>query len=364
MATLSAADMESGEDDRPARVVERMIPDAFELHRSDRNQAKRLLIVFSAANAKSFTFYRNTIRMRPDILYVREPAGNQWYQHGLRESETLADMCKEIAEISCRYQDVYTLGSSMGGYAALYVGAVLKAKSVLAIAPQIIVDSRFSRGPTRKTQVITKNIAPLLKSSKVQFNIAYGNFDIIDIYNMEALNKHVQGMSNFRIIEYDSVDHMLPKEIDIDCTLERFFKGLLFKNEIATKELPYSIGSSLGKDKINVVNRYVNYTLKSDFRGCFDYLSSVLDEHSDWAPAKFMIVEMGQKIGLQASELVDWAVDIADRYPRIIDYNYAAAELLAQIGKPKTAQDYLVRTFKVRSNYARGKKLWRELKKK
>lgn len=364
MATLSAGDMKTGEDDRPTRVVERIIPDAFELHRSDRNEAKRLLIVFSAANAKSFTFYRNTIRMRPDILYVREPAGNQWYQHGLRESETLPDMCKEIAEISGRYEEVYTLGSSMGGYAALYVGAVLEAKSVLAIAPQIIVDPRFSRGPTRKTNILTKNIAPFLTSSKSRFNIAYGNFDVIDIYNMDALHKHVEGMSNFRIIEYDSLDHMFPKEIDIDCTLEKFFRGLLFRDEIATNGLPYSIGLSVPKERIEIVNRYVNYTLKSDFRGCFDYLSSVLDDHSDWAPAKFMTVEMGQKIGLEASELVDWAIEIADRHPRIIDYNYAAAELLAQIGKPRTAQNYLDRTFKVRSNYARGKRLWRKLNKK
>ncbi|MFP3422503.1 hypothetical protein R0K19_24340, partial [Bacillus sp. SIMBA_161] len=87
---------------------------------------------------------------------------------------------------------------------ALYFGARVKAQRVLAIAPQILVDSRFSRGPRSGVKVQTPDITELVRQAKgTSFTIVFGSFDLIDTYNISRLYDGQDMPLNIRVLQYE-----------------------------------------------------------------------------------------------------------------------------------------------------------------
>lgn len=97
----------------------------FFLH--EQRGSRKLLVVFSAASAKSFTGYKLVQPLDMDLLFVRDPA-RSWY-HGDTEGHWngAAEMAEKVGGVARKYdrENVYLFGSSMGGYAALIVSHLL-----------------------------------------------------------------------------------------------------------------------------------------------------------------------------------------------------------------------------------------------
>ncbi|WP_172300527.1 YqiA/YcfP family alpha/beta fold hydrolase [Pseudoruegeria sp. HB172150] len=328
----------------------RPIENVFELHRG---AGGRLLVVFSAANAGSFTFFKATRQMRPDRLHIRDPFGTAWYQNGLADGETLADIETRIAEVARDYREIWMLGSSMGGYAALYFGARLGARRVLAIAPQLIVDPRFARGPGRGVTVHTPDISGLVRAAtRTRFTILFGSFDLIDAYNIAQLYKDDPAPDHCRVLQYANEDHMLPVRIDRAVGLRRYFSAILSRDEVPDIGIPCTTGPPLSAERLAVLQGYIAPCLERDHKSAHAHLAAALQDNPDWTALEYLMLDSGfhGRPDLHRA-LLPRAQALSDTYPEAIDFAFLAARLAEQTGDARAARAALRRVFAVRSGH-------------
>lgn len=340
-------------------MTDHRLSNVFELHRAGEAPSHRLLVVFSAANAGKFTFFKAVAGMSMDRLHIRDPNGTAWYQHGLAEGEGIADIERRIADVARDYHEIWMIGSSMGGYAALYLGARLKARRVLAIAPQIIVDSRFSRGPRGSVKIHTPDISDLVVASRrTQFTIIFGSFDLIDAYNISKLYRGDAVPMHFRVLQYRDEDHMIPVRIQETCGLKEYFQSILSKNAIPQTGMDYTEGRPLDADRLAVVERYVSYYLERDFAGIYENLSPCLETYPDWAALHHLVIESGMRAEASAPALLlPRAQALSDAYPAAIDFSFLTAQLAEQAGDEAATRAALKRVFAVRAQHPRARQM-------
>lgn len=338
------------------------IENVFELHEGTASSKRRLLVVFSAANAPKFTFFKSTEKMRPDRLHIRDPEGNAWYQNGLREGETLHDIETRLAEVAKDYREVWMIGSSMGAYAALYFGARIGAQRVLAIAPQILVDSRFSRGPRSGVKVQTPDIADLVRNARsTSFTIVFGSFDLIDTYNISRLYCGDDMPLHIRVLQYEGQDHMLPVRLEEECTLMRYFQMILSKTTVPRLSIPYSEGDPLDPDRLQVLSRYVDYMLAKDFRGAYEGLEEACASYPDWHAMHYYRLLSGFRGEIDPAVLREPACHLSELHPGAIDFAYLAAQCCEETGDVEAARSYLERVFSIRRSHPPGRKMLERL---
>ncbi|CNE35446.1 tetratricopeptide repeat protein [Yersinia intermedia] len=153
----------------------------------------KLLVVFSSMKipAGRFTFVRSLEKFPYDVLYVND-INNGWYQTGIPGLGTSVDeACTSIKEIAkqIRAKDIFTLGSSMGGYGALLFGAKLNAPS-LAFDPETVLDLPDSRSAKNMPRTATRHyndLLPLLESSGTRAHIYAGEMDIVDLISAQRM---------------------------------------------------------------------------------------------------------------------------------------------------------------------------------
>jgi len=339
------------------------IDNVFELHKTGAEvPTQRLLVVFSAANASSFTFFKSTEQMRPDRLHIRDPEGNAWYQNGLREGECLDDIEARIAEVARGYREVWMIGSSMGGYAALYFGARIGAQRVLAIAPQILVDSRFSRGPRAGVKIQTPDITDLVRQAKkTSFTIVFGSFDLIDTYNISRLYCSDDMPLHIRVLQYEGQDHMLPVRLEDECTLTRYFQMILSKASVPRISIPYHEGEPLEPDRLQILSRYVDYMLDKDFLGAYEGVAEACAAYPDWHAMQYYRLMGGFRGEVDPAVLRESACDLSDLHPGAIDFAYLAAQCCEGTDDAEAARSYLERVFSIRRAHPPGRKMLERL---
>jgi len=111
------------------------------------NGSNTLLITFAgisgALGLYPFEFFKITNGFDIDKIFIRD-LEQSWYHQGLKgittSIEETADYLKELIE-KHNYTKVVCLGNSMGGYAALVIGNLIKADTILAFAPQTFLDT-------------------------------------------------------------------------------------------------------------------------------------------------------------------------------------------------------------------------------
>lgn len=339
------------------------IENVFELHRTGDAPSHRLLVVFAAANANSFTFFKATQEMGTDKLYIRDPNGNAWYQKGLAEGETITDIERRIAAVARDYREIWMLGSSMGGYAALYLGARLQARRVLAIAPQVVLDHRFARGPRKGVPIHTPDIArDVLQARRTQFTIVFGSFDLIDIYNISLLYRGNHVPMHFRVLQYDDEDHMLPIRLQQACGLKNYFQSVLSHNRIPQVGMTYREGRPLDDDRLAILESYVESYLKRDYRSGYDTLSPCFETHPDWPAAHYLALECGFHGEVcDPALLLAQAETLSDRYPEAIEFAFLVAQLAEKAGKEEIARAALRRVFSIRMQHRAARRLLERL---
>ena len=336
------------------------IENVFELHRRSDTPSHRLLVVFSAANASSFTFFKAVKDMQPDRLHIRDPFGNAWYQNGLAEGEDLAAITDRIAAIAADYKEVWMIGSSMGAYAALYFGPLVKARHVLAIAPQILVDSKFSRGPRSAINIQTPSIVDhVLAAKRTQCTIIFGSFDLVDAYNISQIYKGDSLPLHVRVIQYLGQDHMLPIQLDQDHTLKRYFQLILSHNSLPLTGAPFSEGRPLPKDHLAVLHEYIQLTLQDRQAEAYEMVRATIAKpaFADWDPLLYYGLRSGYLAGGRVAEITPLACALSDRHPSAIDFAFLAAQCCEELADKSTTQRYLDRVFEVRKSHPAGRKM-------
>lgn len=129
----------------------------YYLEGSAAQHADALLVVFSghfanlAERGAEIPFeFRRFLSRHPlsiHLLFLRDPTMT-WYLDGI---EGVGNTVDEIASFISRERELlavpslFTLGSSMGGFAALLFGHILQADVVLAFGPQVFLDTKTRR---------------------------------------------------------------------------------------------------------------------------------------------------------------------------------------------------------------------------
>jgi len=208
------------------------------------NNSETLLIIFAGYAGEIampvFEFF-NVLKKHPtDKLFIRD-LNRKWYLNGIDTTlDSVAEITNFINQKKKSYKNIVTLGTSMGGFAAILFGTLVKADVILAFSPQTFVD-RFFRywysdfrwekdiKPARSNCLKSEkffNMYRLIKKSNLKntVNIYYSNNEKLDSIHANFLKK----LNTVNLHSYNFGDHLLIKEMrdngDLDKILGKYLK--------------------------------------------------------------------------------------------------------------------------------------------
>lgn len=157
--------------------------------------------------------FKNLLEKNIDCHKIFIKDSNQsWYHKGANGlgnniKELKNDIEKLIEEIN--YSEIIIIGASMGGYASLLFGSLLKVNSIIAFVPQTFIDKetreieKDKRWPKQIKSVHenNQNYYDLinLNFENINVQIIYGEKDSLDAIHAKRMNKH----KSIEIIKYN-----------------------------------------------------------------------------------------------------------------------------------------------------------------
>lgn len=155
-----------------------------------RDGAANLVVFLGSRGAKRFEYERYFKDAGFHQLHIREKAGARWYLDGVPgiadDLNGMAEAIDRIASI-CKVRDLTVLGSSMGGYAALAIGGLLRAKRVVAFSPQVKLHKGWSFSPedvSKSTRIDVRRIVQA--ASMTEFKVICST-EVMDVYHASLL---------------------------------------------------------------------------------------------------------------------------------------------------------------------------------
>lgn len=158
--------------------------------------ADRLVVTFAhyGSNAVAAPGYaEGVLRARGfDVLAVKT-ARNDWFQ--TVSLEQMAEIRAQLPD----YAQVATLGSDMGGYAALYFVDALRAQMAIALSPQFSIDPSVVPDEQRWAHEAARITFKHQPMSKVPHNPDTRRFVIFDPYNQDRVHISALRAAGIRI---------------------------------------------------------------------------------------------------------------------------------------------------------------------
>ncbi|MFZ1415930.1 MAG: hypothetical protein WAS73_15335 [Defluviicoccus sp.] len=317
------------------------------------SREESVLIVFSCANAKSFTFYINTQSMPCDVLYVRDPCLNHWYQSGVDDCSNVYALSKTLKRTTESYRSVYCLGSSMGGYASLLFGALLRARRVIALAPQVVLDPTFPRSPHQNTPLHYADIRAIVKeASTTEFFIGFGDLDLVDSYNISLLQDGGRFPEHISVVSYLAFDHLFPKALQKACPLDQYFSQVFTGITPETHGLPFQAGIALSPAQIEGIQAAVPLYFKKNYAAAFAILKPLTDRHPDWWAAKHLCGMAGIHGDIEPELSRRFVIEAADQNPRAFEFAHDAALAEIRAGNAEGARRHIERVNSMRKGHS------------
>lgn len=148
--------------------------------------------------------------IRRNIVMIRDPMNDDYAQGigpQLPDLEALLDWHESYGRRLRHVRDIYCLGNSSGGYAAIMFGYLLKAKAVWAFAPR-------SARPVERNAQAWSNLVELLKEGNgvTEYKILYSANDQYDPMLIEEI-KHCPGIKTQQIEPHGKDKHQVLKEM-------------------------------------------------------------------------------------------------------------------------------------------------------
>jgi pimeloyl-ACP methyl ester carboxylesterase len=125
----------------------------------------------------SFEFQKVTRNLDANLVFARDN-GQAWYQSVLAKKaavpDALCELAPQVNHLLLAAGDatrVITIGNSMGGYAALVFGALLKARQIIAFSPQTFI------GPSQKLRHLDYRWAKKIVPIWIRYGLSRKSYD-------------------------------------------------------------------------------------------------------------------------------------------------------------------------------------------
>jgi pimeloyl-ACP methyl ester carboxylesterase len=172
------------------------------------------IVAFSANGSRPDRFHFFPLgKLVPgaSTLLVRDPSDN-WYNAGLpgvgQTVEEIAGRIEaELAKMGAKR--VVTVGSSMGGYAAILFGCLIGAERVVALVPQTLLDPGLPHWrPAAGVELQAPDLRPFIHDApQTTINAVFGMDDLMDIFHV----RRIASAPSVRTLGLPATNHAFPK---------------------------------------------------------------------------------------------------------------------------------------------------------
>ncbi|ASQ10233.1 tetratricopeptide repeat-containing protein [Sinorhizobium meliloti] len=216
--------------------------------------SRDLVIVFSSRNRTNFEMQTALKDLRVNKLHVKDRTGQSWFHAGVEgiscDLQSTADALSSVVK-GGRFKRVTCIGASMGGYAALLFGALLKVDRAVAFSPQTVFHERWPYAPSPDVPVRDFDLPGLVgAASRTQFHIVSSS-ELHDVYQASLVAKH----KNVRldVIEWD---HNTLFKVKTAMSISKFITGLVGRENHAAKhyEASHVMGNMPASDVFQVLD--------------------------------------------------------------------------------------------------------------
>lgn len=314
--------------------------------------ARTLLVVFAAANARSFTFYNTTHGLPCDVLYVRDPRKNSWFQEGFLPVPGIEASVEYLRTLAASYDRVVFSGASMGGYAAILFGTRVGASSIFALGPQTQLNHSYSRSPRRDVTLRVPDLADAVAASPAgQIHMMVGVLDAVDYFNVVRL----VDLGGSEIYCFEDEDHFLPKSLARTEVLARLFAAAVAGLPLDPAPHAFVARTGLDQARCEMIRAVVPLIFeKRDFRAARALVRPFLAAEPPWALAHYLWGASAFKDGLFAPAMRELRT-AANMFPNSVDYNMLAAEAALHSQERAMAEAFARRVLAVRSTNPRAR---------
>lgn len=193
---------------------------------------KALTVVFSARGAKAgaFSMFKTMERAGANVLHVT-PADATWYQTGLPGlGDDLPTAFSALAERVTAYardngyDQLWVIGDSMGAYAALVFGSMIKGlpTKMLALGAETVLKLPGARSSEKRFPVTHfTDIRELAYPETASATMIFGEYDEVDIFCALSMRDRPQ----FRLYSHAWSPHSVAPELHADMGLAEFVKN-------------------------------------------------------------------------------------------------------------------------------------------
>lgn len=325
-----------------------------------RSGSSKLVILFSAINMKEnqFNFWQLGREIDENIIFVNDPS-NQWYLNGIPSLGTSLDQTIFCLRKWIDYlgiKDVYSVGTSMGGHAAIHYGIELNA-NILSFPAETILGEQHSRSIKHLEKDIVKKDFLLEKIAHFNKTIymIIGESTPKDLINASYIRK----FENVKIHSLLGVDHYVPSVISRSSKLYTLLTSFV-SDGLIEKDLFSNLGNfNIYDDELfsDLTESYHNFE-SDNFDKSIVYAKKILAKFPAFESALYMIGDSYlQKEEYQlAMDYLARAIMVA---PNNADYLFKYSHTIRMLGDKKTSLhllDMLTQKFPnyAKAYYARG----------
>lgn len=325
-----------------------------------RSGSSKLVIFFAAINMKEnqFNFWQLGREIDENVIFVNDPS-NQWYLNGIPSlgislDKTMLCLKKWINHLEI--EDVYTVGTSMGGHAAIHYGIELDA-NILSFPAEVILGEQHSRSIQHLERDIVKKEFLLEKIADFDktIHMIIGESTPKDLINAG----YIRGFENVKVYSLLGTDHYVPSVISRSSKLYALLMKFV-STGIVEEDLFSNLGNfNLYDDELfaNLTEAYQNFG-SANFEKAIFYAKRILTRFPAFESALYIIGDsylQEKEYQLSMSYLAN-ATIIA---PNNADYLFKYSHVIRMLGDKKSSLhilDTLIQKFPnyAKAYYARG----------
>ncbi|MDN3399605.1 hypothetical protein QL919_12795 [Psychrobacter sp. APC 3426] len=325
-----------------------------------RPSSSKLVIFFAAINMKEnqFNFWQLGREIDENVIFVNDPS-NQWYLNGIPSlgaslDQTILCLKKWINHLDVK--EVYTVGTSMGGHAAIHYGIELGA-NILSFPAEIILGEPYSRSIQNLEQDIVKKDFLLEKISNFDrtIHMIIGESTPKDLINAG----YIRDFENVKVYSLLGTDHFVPSVISRSSKLYTLLMNFV-STGMVQKELFSNLGNfNLYDDELfaDLAEAYQNFG-SANFEKAIFYAKRILTRFPAFESALYIIGDSylrKEEYQLATNYLASAAI-VA---PNNADYLFKYSHAIRMLGDKNTSLhilDILIQKFPnyAKAYYARG----------